>query len=101
VAAYQAACRRSGVVQSMGRVGCALDNAAAEAFNSTVKVEFVYRHRFRTRAEARLRVATWIADFSNTRRRHSANDGLPPITFERQMIEKRQASLALVRAAVA
>ena len=35
------------------------------------------------------------------RRRHSANDGLPPITFERQMIEKRQASLALVRAAVA
>ncbi|MEV6865011.1 IS3 family transposase [Streptosporangium subroseum] len=100
-AAYQAACHRSGVVQSMGRVGCALDNAAAEAFSSTVKVEFVYRHRFRTRAEARLRVATWIADFYNTRRRHSANDGLPPITFERQVIEKRQASSALVRAAVA
>ncbi|GII04212.1 IS3 family transposase [Planobispora takensis] len=75
-AAYQSACRRSGVVQSMGRVGCVLDNAAAEAFNSTLKVEFVYRHRFRSRAEARVRIATWIADFYNTRRRHSANDGL-------------------------
>jgi putative transposase len=28
------ACRALGVVQSMGRVGCALDNAAAEAFNT-------------------------------------------------------------------
>ncbi|GAT69511.1 integrase [Planomonospora sphaerica] len=100
-AAYQAACRRSGVVQSMGRVGCALDNAAAEAFNSTLKVEFVHRHRFRTRAEARLRIATWIAGFYNTGRRHSANDGLPPVAFERQVIEERQASSALVRAAVA
>ncbi|WP_189241107.1 IS3 family transposase, partial [Planomonospora parontospora] len=91
-ARYQAECRKHGVVQSMGRVGCALDNAAAESFNSTVKVEFVHRHRFRTRAEARLKVATWIADFYNTRRRHSANDGLPPVAFERQMIERRQAS---------
>ncbi|MCP2353693.1 transposase InsO family protein [Nonomuraea thailandensis] len=100
-ARYQELCRRLGVVQSMGRVGCALDNAAAEAFNSTLKVEYVHRHRFRTRAEARLKIATWIADFYNTTRRHSANDGLPPITFERLMIEKRQASSALLRTAVA
>ena len=36
---FDAACRRLGVVQSMGRVGSALDNAAAEAVNSTIKVE--------------------------------------------------------------
>ncbi|WP_433513805.1 IS3 family transposase [Nonomuraea sp. CA-143628] len=100
-ARYQAECRKHGVVQSMGRVGCALDNAASEAFNSTLKVEYVHRQRFRTRAEARLKIATWITDFYNIRRRHSANDGLPPVTFERQMIEKRQASTALLRAAVA
>ncbi|TMR36920.1 integrase core domain-containing protein [Nonomuraea zeae] len=98
---HQELCRRLGVIQSMGRVGCALDNAAAEAFNSTLKVEYVHRHRFRTRAEARLKIATWIADFYNTTRRHSANDGLPPVTFERHMIEKRQASSALLRTAVA
>lgn len=100
-ARYQAECRKHGVVQSMGRVGCALDNGAAESLNSTLKVEFVHRHRFRTRAEARLKIATWIADFYNVKRRHSANDGLPPVTFELQMIEKRQASTSLLRAAVA
>jgi hypothetical protein len=50
----------------MGRVGSALDNAAAEAFDSTIKVEDIHRHRFHTRAEARLKIATWIVDFYNT-----------------------------------
>jgi putative transposase len=100
-AATAAACRSLGVVQSMGRVGCALDNAAAEAFNSTLKVEFVHRQHFRTRAEARIKISTWIADFYNTTRRHSANDGLAPTTFERRMARARTASAAQVRAEVA
>ncbi|WP_371781681.1 transposase [Streptosporangium subroseum] len=91
---FQAACRHWGVVQSMGRVGCALDNAAAESLNSTLKVEFVYRHRFASRAEARLKIATWIADFYNTRRRHSAADGLPPIIYEQQITAARAATTA-------
>ena len=95
------ACRRHGITQSMGRVGCALDNAAAEAFNSTLKVEFVHRHHFTTRAETRIKINTWIADFYNTGRRHSANDGLAPIQFERQMAEARRASTAQLRAEVA
>ncbi|WP_143531967.1 integrase core domain-containing protein [Saccharothrix sp. ALI-22-I] len=85
----------------MGRVGCALDNAAAEAFNSTLKVEFVHRQHFRTRAEARIKISTWIADFYNTTRRHSANDGPVPIPFEHQMARARSASTAQVRAEVA
>jgi putative transposase len=78
-----------------------LDNAAAEAFNSTLKVEFVHRHQFTTRAEARIKAATWIADFYNTTRRHSANDGLAPIPFEHQMAQARAASTAQVKAEVA
>ncbi len=85
----------------MGRVGCALDNAAAEAFNSTLKVEFVHRQHFRTRIEARLKVSTWIADFYNTTRRHSANDGLAPITFEQQIARARTASTIQVTTEVA
>ena len=92
--AFQTACRRLGVVQSMGRVGSALDNAAAEAFNSTIKVEYIHRHRFRTRAEARLKIATWIVDFYNARRRHSACDGLSPIDYERFMAEARRTQAA-------
>jgi transposase InsO family protein len=78
-----------------------LDNAAAEAFNSSLKVEFVHRQHFRTRAEARIKVATWIADFYNTTRRHSANDWLAPVPFEHRMARARAASAALVRAEVA
>lgn len=100
-AATGAACQALGIVQSMGRVGSALDNAAAESFNSTLKVEFVHRHRFATRAEARIKIATWIADFYNTTRRHSANDGVAPIAFERQMAAARAASAVQVRADVA
>jgi putative transposase len=92
--AFERACRTLGVLQSMGRVGSALDNAAAEAFNSTIKVEYIHRHRFRTRAEARLKIATWIVDFYNVRRRHSACDGLSPIDYERFMDEARRAEAA-------
>ncbi|MFF0658029.1 IS3 family transposase [Micromonospora tulbaghiae] len=91
---YAKACRRLGVAQSMGRVGCALDNAAAEAFNSTIKVEYIHRQRFRTRAEARIKIATWIVDFYNARRRHSACDGMSPIDYERFMAEARGAQAA-------
>ncbi|MEU0520391.1 integrase core domain-containing protein [Streptosporangium sp. NPDC006007] len=66
----------------------------AESFNATLKVESVRRYRFATRAEARVRIATWIADFYNTRRRHSAADGLPPITYEQQITAVRAAITA-------
>jgi transposase InsO family protein len=96
-----AVCRALGVTQSMGRVRCALDNAAAEAFNSTLKIEFAHRQIFKTRAEARIKISTCIADFYNTSRRHTANDGLAPTTFERQMAEARRTSTAQLRAEVA
>ncbi len=41
------------------------------------------------RARAHARITTWIADFYNTARRHSANDGVAPIPFEHQMATAR------------
>jgi putative transposase len=41
-----------------------------------------------------LKIATWITGFYNVRRRHSANDGLLPVTFEEQIIDKRKATPA-------
>ena len=87
--AYNRLCDRLGLVQSMGRVGSALGNAAAESFNSLIKVEYIHWHDFATRAEARLKIATWITDFYNPRRRHSAAAGLPPTEFERTISEAR------------
>ena len=82
-ATFDTACQRLGVVQSMGRVGSALDSAAAEAVNSTIKVELVHRRRYPTRTAARAEVGAWIANFYNARRRHSACGGLSPIDYER------------------
>ena len=48
-----------------GRASC-FDKAAAESFNSTIKVEHIHRNRFAIRAEARVKIATWIVDFYNT-----------------------------------
>ncbi|MGW5276255.1 integrase core domain-containing protein [Streptomyces sp. NPDC004044] len=76
------ACRNLGVFQSMGRVGSCFDNAVSEAFNSVLKVEYVHRHTFATRAEARIKIATWIADFYNTRRLHSICGFKSPIDHE-------------------
>ena len=82
-ATFDTACQRLGVIQSMGRVGSALDNAAAEAVNSTIKVELVHRRRFASRAAARTEIGTWISSFYNTRRRHSACGGLSPVDYEK------------------
>jgi putative transposase len=49
-AACANACERLGLRQSMGRTGSCLDNAAAESFFATLKVELVSRRRYRTRA---------------------------------------------------
>jgi putative transposase len=82
-AACIAACRRLGLRRSMGRTGSCLDNAVAESFFATLKVELVDRHHYRTRAQARASVFGWIAWY-NRRRLHSTNHYLPPIEWEQQ-----------------
>ncbi|MGP4044488.1 integrase core domain-containing protein [Streptomyces sp. 2A115] len=67
----------------MDLVGSCLDNAVSEAFNSVLKVEYVHRHAFRTRTEARIKIATWITVFYNSRRLHSVCGFKSPIDYER------------------
>jgi transposase InsO family protein len=45
--------RKLGVSQSMGRIGSCFDNAAAEAFFSTLEHEVLSRQHFTTKAHAR------------------------------------------------
>jgi transposase InsO family protein len=80
--AFAEACRRLGVTQSMGRVGCALDNAAAESFFSTLEHELVSRRRYQTRHQARADIAAWIDTWYNRRRLHSTNNMTSPIEYE-------------------
>jgi transposase InsO family protein len=78
---FTRACDALGVTQSMGRVGSALDNAAAESFNSTLEHEVLSRRHFDTTEQARRAVAGFI-DAYNHRRRHSSCEMLPPVPYE-------------------
>lgn len=78
---FTEACSHHKIRQSMGRVGSALDNAAAESFFSTLEHELLSRVTFRTKEEARRRVATFIDNY-NRRRRHSRCDMKSPIDYE-------------------
>jgi putative transposase len=62
----------SHVERSMSRKGNCWDNAVAESFFKTLKVEHVYRQRFDSRQQAALSVFEWIETWYNKNRRHSA-----------------------------
>src|SRR3954469_19036926 len=81
-AKFTALCRRLGIRQSMGRVGSCLDNAAAEAFFSSLEWEVLSRHEFATIGAARATVIDWCFSFYNHQRRHSAAAGMSPINYE-------------------
>ena len=77
------ACGRLGLRGSMGRTGSCLDNAVAESWFASLKVELVDRAHYRSRAEARASVFAWV-HWYNRRRLHSANNYLPPLEWEQQ-----------------
>jgi putative transposase len=68
---YRQALRDAGIACSMSRKGNCWDNAVAESFFSTLKLELVYRQPWPTRATAKAAVIEWIEVFYNTKRRHS------------------------------
>jgi putative transposase len=64
-------------------VGDAYDNAMAESFFASLECELIDRGSFRSKAEARIAVFTYIEGWYDPRRRHSALGRISPINFER------------------
>jgi transposase InsO family protein len=58
---------------------CPWQNGKVERFNRTLQTEWAYRQVFTTNAERTAALAPWLHDY-NTRRRHSALGGHPPIS---------------------
>lgn len=71
-----------GVERSMSRKGDCWDNAVAESFFKTIKVELVYRNHYHGRQEAALSIFEWIETWYNTNRRHSAIGNMTIKEFE-------------------
>ena len=65
-------------VQSMSRRGNCWDNAVAESFFKTIKVESLYRHKFEDATEVYSVIFDYIDGWYNTRRIHSSLGGKSP-----------------------
>ncbi|MET0915875.1 MAG: IS3 family transposase [Jiangellaceae bacterium] len=75
-------CRQLGVRQSRGRVGSCFDNAAAEAFFSSLEWEVLSRHEFEGPRQAQAIVLDWCYGFYNHERRHSSAGMMSPVDYE-------------------
>ena len=75
-----------GIQSSMSRKGNCWDNAVAESFFATLKIELVYQSQWSTRTQARSELFEYIELFYNRQRRHSALGYLCPNEFERLAI---------------
>jgi transposase InsO family protein len=73
-------------VGSMSKKGDCWDNAVAESFFHTLKVELVHRNKFRTRDEAKRKIFEYVEMYYNRRRAHSTLGNLSPFEYERRMI---------------
>jgi len=60
------------VCRSMSRKGNCWDNAVAESFFKTIKVESVYNENYHDQDQAKLSIFKWIEIWYNRKRRHSA-----------------------------
>jgi transposase InsO family protein len=87
---YRRALTTHGMICSMSRRGNCWDNAVAESFFATLKVELgVDDTPWSTRAHAQDDVFEYIEVFYNAQRRHSALAYLSPVAFERQWAATR------------
>lgn len=83
---------RHDLARSIGRTGVCWDNAAAESFWATLKVEFYDRYLWPTKAAARIAVGDWIERVYNRRRRHSSIGMLSPVDYDNRFTQTAQAA---------
>jgi putative transposase len=90
--AFVKLCRQQGIRQSMGRVGSCFDNAAAEAFFSSLEWKVLPRHDFADTRAAQAVVLDWCYGFYNHDRRHSSAGMMSPINYENTAAPDREAA---------
>ena len=87
----------AGLVPSTGSVGDCYDNAVAESFFASRKVELVDRHDWPSRAAAREAIFAYIEVWYNRQRLHSTLGYLSPVQFATRTRADIAASCRLVR----
>ena len=82
---YQALLTRYDLICSMSAKGNCYDNACAESFFHTLKVEIIHGEHFASRTEMRQTVFEYIEVDYNRNRRHSTNGNISPEAFEAKL----------------
>ena len=79
---YRKIIEQNRLIGSMSRKGNCWDNAIAESFFHTLKVELIYENCYATRQEAQQSIFQYIEGYYNKKRLHSAIDYRVPIALE-------------------
>lgn len=90
--AFKAALAAANARQSMGSRGDCYDNAVAESFFHSFKVEAVHGSDIETRREMEVEVFEYIERFYNVKRKHSAIGLRSPEQFENGVTNNRKAA---------
>lgn len=88
---YTALLKSRGIAISMSRKGNPYDNAKAESFMKTFKVEEVYVSEYESFNDALKNIQRFIEVVYNKKRLHSSLGYLPPAEYEQQVLKKVRA----------
>jgi len=83
--AYQQIIKRYGLKCSMSRKGNFWDNAVAESFFHTLKIELIYQTNYQTKEKTKQKIFQYLEVYYNRKRRHSSIDYQTPYEFENQL----------------
>ena len=84
--AYVERLKEEDIIISMSAQGNCYDNAFAESFNKTIKVEEVYINEYKTFDEAYTNIKKFIELVYNQKRLHSSIGYVPPNEFEQKAL---------------
>lgn len=79
---YQTMLSEHQLICSMSSAGCCYDNAVAESFFHTLKVELVHDETYETREKAKTSIVEYIECYYNRKRIHSSIGFVSPAQFE-------------------
>ena len=82
------------VLGSIGTVGDAYDNAAADSFVDTFKTELIADRTWTSRSQLEFAVLEYVAWFNNSRL-HEALDDRPPVEVEDLYAVKREPTIPI------
>lgn len=76
--------KQHGFIQSMSAKGYCYDNAYAESFFHTLKVELIYTEIYQTRTAAHASIFEYIEIYYNKKRKHTGLGNKSPLNFEKE-----------------